>query len=98
MSEQRIDACGNSMESPQHHTDPSKAHHLRATLSEQVCHRLAAGARQLEINVCGESATVSLTGVVHSFYTKQVLYQLCRRFTPGFRVIDTTVVGPSAAL
>jgi hypothetical protein len=66
---------------------------LRATLWEQICRRLSGGARQLEIEVCHDSATVILAGVVNSCYAKQIIYQLCRRVTPGFRVIDSTVVG-----
>lgn len=70
-----------------------QAHVLRTTLWEQVRRRLSGGARGLEIRVCHDSTTVVLAGVVSSFYAKQVLYQLCRRCTPGFRVIDSTVVG-----
>jgi hypothetical protein len=66
---------------------------LRATLWDQVCRRLSGGARALEIDVCQDAATVTLAGVVSSFYAKQLLYQICRRCTPGFRVIDSTVVG-----
>jgi hypothetical protein len=62
-------------------------------LREQVYRRLCGGARGLEIEVCHDSTTVTLAGVVSSFYAKQVLYQLCRCCTPGFRVIDKTVVG-----
>ena len=69
------------------------SHALRATLWEEVQRRLAAGARGLAIDVRHDSAMVELTGVVSSFYAKQVLYQVCRRCAPGFRVIDTTVVG-----
>ena len=69
--------------------EPDTAQALR----EQVSRRLAGGARAVKIEVCHDSRTVTLTGVVHSFYAKQVLYQLCRRCTPGFRVIDATVVG-----
>jgi hypothetical protein len=62
-------------------------------LQEQATRRLSGGARGLEIDVCHDSATVTLAGVVSSFYAKQVLYHLCGLCTPGFRVIDRTVVG-----
>ena len=70
----------------------SEVQALRATLWEQISRRLSAGARSLEVDICRDSATVTLAGVVKSFYAKQVLYQICRRCIPGFRVIDSTVV------
>ncbi len=56
-----------------------QSHALRATLWEEAQRRLLGGARGLAINVCHDSAVVVLTGVVGSFYAKQVLYQVCRR-------------------
>ncbi|HEX4145774.1 MAG TPA: hypothetical protein VHY91_19875 [Pirellulales bacterium] len=73
--------------------DADPGHALRTTLREQVRRRLSGGARGLEIQVCHDSTTVVLAGVLSSFYAKQLVYELCRRFTPGFRVIDSTVVG-----
>jgi hypothetical protein len=88
--------CLDSTHAPRFAEEPATGggpQTLRATLWEQICRRLSGGARQLEIEVCHDSATVVLAGVVNSFYAKQIIYQLCRRFTPGFRVIDSTVVG-----
>jgi hypothetical protein len=69
------------------------AHALHTKLWEQISRRLSGGARRLQIEVCHKSATVTLAGIVSSFYAKQVLYQLCGDCVPGFRVVDTTDVG-----
>jgi hypothetical protein len=64
----------------------------RETLLKQIRLLVPGGACQLAIDVRAESKTVTLAGLVGSFYTKQLLYHVCGKWAPGFRVIDATVV------
>ena len=45
------------------------------------------------VDVRTDSRTVTLAGLVGSFYAKQVIYHLCDKWAPGFRVVDASVVG-----
>jgi hypothetical protein len=69
------------------------AHNLESRLREQVRRKLPGGARAIVLEIDHAAATITVTGVVGSFYSKQVLYQICRHCLPGFRLIDATTVG-----
>jgi hypothetical protein len=69
------------------------ADNLEATLREQIQRKLPGGARAIAIEMDRGAATIVVTGVVRSFYSKQVLYQICRRSAPDFQLIDATQVG-----
>lgn len=61
------------------------------TLLQQI-RLVPGGGRHLTVDVRVEAGTVTLRGKVASFYAKQLLYHVCRKWAPGLRVIDATVV------
>ena len=63
-----------------------------ASLLHQIRRHVPGGVRNLRVEVRPESTTVFLTGWIHSFYAKQLIYRVCEESLPGFRVLDATVV------
>jgi hypothetical protein len=63
-----------------------------SSLLHQIRRQVPGGVRKLAVEVRPESATVLLTGWIHSFYAKQLIYRVCEESLPGFRVLDATIV------